>query len=229
MFYLIQSYWWVFLLALLIGFITGWWAWAHSRVNLSGATGAMSGAMTGAVGAVGGLAAGAAGTAMGAAKTVAGGIADVAHGAMDVAGNAAGAVAGAAGTAVDGVKSVASGAVDAVGDAAGSVAGTVAAGAVGVVAMAKPKIAAAVGTPDNLLQIKGIGPKLNALCHSLGVTRFDQIAKWGATDIAEVDQHLGTFRGRIVRDGWIEQAGLLASGNIAAFEAKFGKLDSENK
>jgi predicted flap endonuclease-1-like 5' DNA nuclease len=80
-----------------------------------------------------------------------------------------------------------------------------------------------------LLQIKGIGPKLNDLCHRLGVTRFDQIAKWGAGDIAEVDQHLGTFRGRIVRDGWIEQAGLLASGNTAAFEAKFGKLDSENK
>jgi len=200
MLYVIQSYWWVFLLALLVGLSIGRWAWARSRVKLSDA----------------------AGGAMGAAKSVAGG-------AIDVAGSAIGSVTGAAGAAVDGVKSVASGAVETVGDAAGAVAGTVAAGAAGVVAMAKPKIAAAVGTPDNLLQIKGIGPKLNALCNSLGVTRFDQIAKWGATDIAEVDQHLGTFRGRIVRDSWIEQAGLLASGNTAAFETKFGKLDSENK
>ncbi len=229
MFQLIQSYYGVFLLALLIGFVTGWWAWAHNRVSLSG----MTGSMTGAVGSVGGLAAGAAGGALGAAKSAAGSVADAATG---VAGGAMGAV----GAAVDGVKSVAGGAVDAasgavsgVADAAtgavGAVTGAAGTVAAGVAAVAKPKIAAAVGAPDDLLQIKGIGPKLNALCHSLGVTRFDQIAKWGTSDVAEVDQHLGTFRGRIVRDGWIEQAGLLASGNIKAFEAKYGKLDSENK
>jgi predicted flap endonuclease-1-like 5' DNA nuclease len=211
MFYLIQSYWWVFLLALLIGFVTGWWAWAHNRLNVSAGLSGATGAMTGAVGAVGGLATGAAGSAMGAAKSVAGGVADAAHGAVDVASGAAGAVGGA----VSGV--------------AGAATGAVAAGVAGVAAIAKPKIAAAVGAPDDLLQIKGIGPKLNALCHSLGVTRFDQIAKWNTGDVAEVDQHLGTFRGRIERDGWIEQAGMLATGNIAAFEAKYGKLDSENK
>ena len=90
-------------------------------------------------------------------------------------------------------------------------------------------IPAAIGAPDDLLQLKGVGPKLNALLNSLGVHRFDQIAAWGGSEIALVDGHLGSFRGRIVRDNWVEQAGLLASGAIAAFEAKFGQLDSENR
>ena len=109
--------------------------------------------------------------------------------------------------------------------------GTVAktAAVAGAVALTAIGIPAAVGAADDLLQIKGIGPKLNALLISLGVTRFDQIAAWGAPEVDKVDDHLGTFKNRIDRDGWIEQAGLLAKGDITAFEAKFGKLDSENK
>ena len=99
----------------------------------------------------------------------------------------------------------------------------------GAVAMTAIGIPAAVGAADDLLQIKGIGPKLNTLLISLGVTRFDQIAAWGAGEIDKVDDHLGSFKNRIARDSWIEQAGLLAKGKIAEFEAKFGKLDSENK
>jgi len=87
----------------------------------------------------------------------------------------------------------------------------------------------AVGPADSLLQIKGLGPKLNTLLDGLGITRFDQIAAWSAEDVAKVDEHLGAFKGRIERDSWIEQAGFLAKGAIAEFEAKFGKLDSENK
>jgi predicted flap endonuclease-1-like 5' DNA nuclease len=96
-------------------------------------------------------------------------------------------------------------------------------------AMTAIGIPAAVGKPDDLLQIKGVGPKLNALLISLGVTRFDQIAKWGTSEIAKVDAHLGTFKGRIDRDEWVEQSGLLARGDIAGFESKYGKLDSENQ
>jgi predicted flap endonuclease-1-like 5' DNA nuclease len=102
----------------------------------------------------------------------------------------------------------------------------VAAGAVALTAIGIP---AAVGKADDLLQIKGIGPKLNTLLIGLGVTRFDQIAAWGAGEIDKVDDHLGNFKNRITRDSWVEQAGLLAKGMIAEFEAKFGKLDSENK
>lgn len=87
-------------------------------------------------------------------------------------------------------------------------------------------VPAAAGEPDNLRQLKGVGPKLVTVLTGLGVTRFDQIAGWGADEIAKVDEHLGTFKGRIVRDNWIEQAGFLASGDVAGFEAKFGKLDS---
>jgi predicted flap endonuclease-1-like 5' DNA nuclease len=97
------------------------------------------------------------------------------------------------------------------------------------IAMTAIGIPAAVGKADDLLQIKGVGPKLNALLNSLGITRFDQIAKWGTSEVSKVDTHLGNFSGRIVRDSWVEQAGLLARGAIADFEAKFGKLDSENK
>ena len=94
---------------------------------------------------------------------------------------------------------------------------------------ARPRIAAAVGAPDDLTLIKGVGPKLNTLLGSLGVSRFDQIAAWSAADIAEVDQYLGTFKGRIERDSWVEQAGYLARGDTAAFAAKFGAVGSENR
>lgn len=87
-----------------------------------------------------------------------------------------------------------------------------------------PKIAPAVGEPDNLRLIKGVGPKLNTLLISLGVTRFDQIADWKEAEINEVDQYLGTFSGRITRDAWIDQAKFLAKDDIAGFEKKYGKL-----
>jgi predicted flap endonuclease-1-like 5' DNA nuclease len=107
--------------------------------------------------------------------------------------------------------------------------GLAGAGIAGAAALTAIGIPAAIGDPDDLLMIKGIGPKLNTLLVSLGVTRFDQIAAWGAAEIDKVDDHLGNFKNRITRDSWVEQAGLLAKGMIAEFETKFGKLDSENK
>lgn len=98
-------------------------------------------------------------------------------------------------------------------------------------AAAKPaKVAAATPAKntaaDELRQLKGVGPKLVTLLNDLGVRRFDQIAAWSSAEIEAVDAQLGTFKGRIVRDNWVEQAGFLAKGDIAGFEAKFGKLDS---
>lgn len=77
---------------------------------------------------------------------------------------------------------------------------------------------------DDLRRIKGVGPKLVAMLHGLGVTRFSQIAAWTDEDIARIDASLGTFAGRITRDNWVEQAKLLAAGDTAGFEGKFGKL-----
>ncbi len=88
----------------------------------------------------------------------------------------------------------------------------------------KPAIPAAVGEPDNLRLIKGVGPKLNALLNELGITRYDQIAAWKEAEIAEVDKYLDNFSGRIQRDAWIDQAKFLAKDDIAGFEKKYGKL-----
>ncbi|MDN3646093.1 hypothetical protein QWY75_07725 [Pontixanthobacter aestiaquae] len=85
-----------------------------------------------------------------------------------------------------------------------------------------PNIAAAIGDPDDLKRIKGIGLKLEDLCNSLGVSRFDQIAVWRAKDIGEVDAHLGNFKGRIIRDAWVAQAKLLAAGKVTEHKQQFG-------
>lgn len=94
----------------------------------------------------------------------------------------------------------------------------VAAAATEEAALAQP----AVG--DDLGRIKGVGPKLKALLGSLGVTSYAQIAAWTEEDIARIDAQLGSFAGRATRDNWVEQARLLASGDTAAYEAKFGKV-----
>ncbi|QGP79558.1 hypothetical protein [Sphingobium sp. CAP-1] len=90
-------------------------------------------------------------------------------------------------------------------------------------------VSPAVPTPapaegDDLLRLKGVGPKLKALLIDLGVTRFAQIAGWTDSDIAAIDAKLGNFKGRPIRDQWVDQAKYLAAGDIAGFEAKYGKL-----
>lgn len=66
------------------------------------------------------------------------------------------------------------------------------------------------GGADDLKLIKGIGPKLEKLCHSLGFFHFDQIAAWSEDEIVWVDQNLEGFKGRVVRDEWVAQARALA-------------------
>jgi predicted flap endonuclease-1-like 5' DNA nuclease len=83
---------------------------------------------------------------------------------------------------------------------------------------------AAASAADDLTRIKGLGPKLAALLGSLGVTSFAQIADWTEADLVRIDPQLGAFAGRPARDKWIEQARLLASGDIAGYEDRFGKL-----
>lgn len=81
-----------------------------------------------------------------------------------------------------------------------------------------------VGEPDNLLQIKGLGPKVAVQLGTLGIVRFDQLAALDHDAQAALDAQLGTFAGRMARDRWIEQAALLARNDVAGFEAQFGKL-----
>ncbi|MET0360483.1 MAG: hypothetical protein ABW048_01900 [Sphingobium sp.] len=77
---------------------------------------------------------------------------------------------------------------------------------------------------DNLLRLKGVGPKIAALLKAEGITRYAQIAGWSDADVAAIDAKLGSFAGRPRRDNWVDQAQLLAAGDVPGYEAKYGKL-----
>ncbi len=64
---------------------------------------------------------------------------------------------------------------------------------------------ASEGAKDDLQRIKGVGPKLEDLLNSLGIYYFRQISDFSSTDIAWVDSKL-RFKGRIIRDRWVDQA-----------------------
>lgn len=91
----------------------------------------------------------------------------------------------------------------------------------------KPAVLAAAraGGADDLKRIKGVGPKLEQTCNSLGFFHFDQIASWTADEVAWVDQNLVGFKGRVSRDDWVAQAKLLASGGETEFSKKVDKGD----
>ena len=89
--------------------------------------------------------------------------------------------------------------------------------------------AARDGQGDDLKRIKGIGPKLAALCNRLGFYHFDQIAAWTADEVAWVDQNLEGFKGRVSRDNWVEQSKTLASGGETEFSARVKKGDVYDK
>ena len=69
---------------------------------------------------------------------------------------------------------------------------------------------ARAGQPDDLKKISGVGPKLEGLLHEIGVFHFDQVAAWSGEEIAYMDDKL-SFKGRIERDNWIEQAKTFAA------------------
>jgi predicted flap endonuclease-1-like 5' DNA nuclease len=79
------------------------------------------------------------------------------------------------------------------------------------------------GGADDLKRIKGIGPKLEKLCNTMGFFHFDQIAAWTPDEMAWVNANLEGFKGRATRDKWIEQAKLLASGAETEFSKRVDK------
>ena len=80
------------------------------------------------------------------------------------------------------------------------------------------------GAPDNLQQLKGVGPKLAGILNERGITRFDQIASLSAGQVETLDAQLGAFRGRFERDRIVEQASYLARGDTDGYRARFGNL-----
>lgn len=67
---------------------------------------------------------------------------------------------------------------------------------------------------DDLKKLSGVGPALEEKLHENGVTSFEQIASWGPKEIEEFDEKL-SFKGRIERENWVEQAKKLAAGEEA--------------
>ena len=83
-------------------------------------------------------------------------------------------------------------------------------------AQAKPKVlytdGPTDGAPDDLKQIKGIGPKFEGDLNSKGVYYFKQIGAWKAADVKMVEGVIDSIPGRIKRDEWVKQAKVLAKG-----------------
>ncbi|WP_375572600.1 50S ribosomal protein L21 [Ahrensia marina] len=71
--------------------------------------------------------------------------------------------------------------------------------------------AAPEGPADDLKKISGVGPVLEKKLNALGITTFAQVAAFTPEDIAKVDDAL-SFKGRIERDNWLEQAAEFAKG-----------------
>jgi NADH-quinone oxidoreductase subunit E len=80
--------------------------------------------------------------------------------------------------------------------------------------------AARDGQADALQSIEGIGPALEKLCHELGIFHFDQIASWGAPEVAWMDANLKGFKGRVTRDKWVAQAKLILEIGLDAFKIR---------
>lgn len=76
----------------------------------------------------------------------------------------------------------------------------------------------------SVTQLKGLGPKVAARLAELGITTVGQVAALTDDQADALDAQLGSFRGRMARDRWIEQARFLATGDRAGFESVFGKL-----
>ena len=67
------------------------------------------------------------------------------------------------------------------------------------------------GAADDLKKISGVGPKLEQKLNGLGIYHYSQIAAFTPENIAWVDGYL-SFKGRITRDDWVSQAGMLKQG-----------------
>ncbi len=78
----------------------------------------------------------------------------------------------------------------------------------------KADAAPATDFVDDLKLISGVGPALEKKLNAQGVTSLKQIAEFTAEDVARVDEGLN-FKGRIEREGWIQQAKDLISGKAA--------------
>ncbi len=75
---------------------------------------------------------------------------------------------------------------------------------------------------DDLKLISGVGPKIEATLHELGIFTYKQVASWKKAEREWVDGYL-SFHGRIEREDWVKQAKALAKGGVEEYIKVFGK------
>ena len=92
---------------------------------------------------------------------------------------------------------------------------------------AKPELYDSPGDSgaDDLKKIKGVGPKMEQMLNGMGIWHYSQVASWGPSEVAWVDDNLEGFKGRVSRDNWVEQAKTLASGGETEFSKKVDEGD----
>ena len=73
--------------------------------------------------------------------------------------------------------------------------------------------------PNDLTLISAIDEALSGRLNSLGILAFSQIAEWSRQDVARVSETLGLDR-RICKENWIEQAAILANGQMTLFAGR---------
>ncbi len=78
-------------------------------------------------------------------------------------------------------------------------------------AASKTEPKAAADIVDDLKLISGVGPALEKKLNALGITSLKQVADFTPEDVARVDEGL-SFKGRIDRENWIQQAADLLVG-----------------
>lgn len=69
---------------------------------------------------------------------------------------------------------------------------------------------------DDLTMIRGIDETLQRQLATIAVTRFEDIAAWRAGDVAAVNSQF-RLNGRIARENWVEQAQMLAKGQLTKY------------
>ena len=89
----------------------------------------------------------------------------------------------------------------------------------------KTKAATPKTTPDDLVKIEGIGPKINELMKAAGITTF---AKLASTSVERLKEILAAGGSRVKQwdpTTWPEQAALAAKGDWEAFNKLTKELD----
>jgi predicted flap endonuclease-1-like 5' DNA nuclease len=94
----------------------------------------------------------------------------------------------------------------------------------------RPMAASSQGPNDDLKRIRGVGVLIEKRLNAMGISRYEQIANWTSGEIDRVSQVL-EFKGRIEREGWVEQARILLNGGQTEFSRRVdrGEVDTSRE